>query len=94
MIPIRWTERAALELEDAAEFIARDNRAAAQEVARRVLRATRKLGELPYAGKPGRVAGTRELVVPNTPLIVVYEVGSEAVGILSVWHTSRDWPTH
>ena len=43
----------------------------------------------------GRVdQGTRELVVPGLPYIVVYRVGSDAVEILRVYHTAMNWPQH
>jgi len=47
---------------------------------------------LPGLGRPGRVEGTRELVVPRTPYIVAYTVIDDQVMILSVIHSSRRWP--
>ena len=44
----------------------------------------------PYAGRPGRVEGTRELVVHESD-IVAYEV-TDAVYILTVRHSARLWP--
>jgi toxin ParE1/3/4 len=40
----------------------------------------------------GRIAGTRELVVPPLPYIIVYQVKSSAVHILRVYHGARNWP--
>jgi toxin ParE1/3/4 len=46
----------------------------------------------PYRGRPGRQAGTRELVV-MPPYLIVYRVsGTEAVMILRVWHAAQDRP--
>jgi toxin ParE1/3/4 len=48
----------------------------------------------PEAGRWGRVADTRELVVPRTNYIVVYRFTEEGKGILilRVIHGAQDWP--
>ncbi|MDP2196877.1 MAG: type II toxin-antitoxin system RelE/ParE family toxin [Rhodocyclaceae bacterium] len=43
-------------------------------------------------GRPGRVPGTRELVVTRFPYILPYRVREQAVEILRIFHTSRKWP--
>jgi toxin ParE1/3/4 len=43
-------------------------------------------------GRPGRVDGTRELVIAATPFVVVYECIEEEIGIVAVMHGSRAWP--
>ncbi len=43
-------------------------------------------------GRAGRVEGTRELVVPDTPYLVPYRVRGHAVEILRVFHGARKWP--
>ena len=94
MIRIRWTERAAEELEDAVDYIAKDNPAAARKIPQNVRDAIRKLRDAPLIGRPGKVAGTRELDITAAPLLVVYESGPHAITIVSVWHTSRNRPHH
>lgn len=46
----------------------------------------------PYSARRGRVAGTRELVVPRTPYLIVYRIEQKAVVILRVLHGAQDWP--
>jgi len=46
----------------------------------------------PYLGRPGRVAGTWELVVTSTPFIAVYRVINDRIEILAVFHGNRMWP--
>jgi toxin ParE1/3/4 len=46
----------------------------------------------PGLGRPGRVEGTRELVVANTPYLVSYRVRNNVVEILRVFHGARKWP--
>jgi toxin ParE1/3/4 len=48
--------------------------------------------ENPKLGAPGRVPGTRELVIPKTPYIVPYRVRGSTIEITRVYHTSRRWP--
>jgi plasmid stabilization system protein ParE len=51
------------------------------------------LTDEPKLGRPGRVPGTRELVVPRTPYIVAYAVlSSDSIRILGVRHGARRWP--
>ena len=89
---IVWTEPAARALESIQDYIARDNRRAAWEVGERVRQAVNQLEEFPKLGRPGRVRGTLELVVPDLPYIVPYRIKGSEIQILSVYHTSRKWP--
>ncbi|WP_319777687.1 type II toxin-antitoxin system RelE/ParE family toxin [Maridesulfovibrio sp.] len=50
------------------------------------------LGNFPQKGRPGRVTGTRELVLDRYPYIVPYRVKDDVVEILRVFHTSRKLP--
>jgi toxin ParE1/3/4 len=43
-------------------------------------------------GRPGRVPGTRELVVAGTPYIVAYRVTASRVDVLAIIHAARRWP--
>ena len=43
-------------------------------------------------GRPGRIAGTRELVVTRFSYILPYRVRNESVEILRVFHSARKWP--
>jgi toxin ParE1/3/4 len=43
-------------------------------------------------GRPGRVPGTRELVIPKTPFIVPYRLQRKVIQILRVYHGARRWP--
>jgi len=43
-------------------------------------------------GRPGRVVGTRELVIGQLPYIIPYRVRESEIEVLRVLHTSRRWP--
>jgi plasmid stabilization system protein ParE len=89
---IRWLRAALRNLNDEAAYIATEDPAAARLVVGRVLAAVNQLAEQPGLGRPGRVAGTRELVVPKTRYLVPYRVRRDGIEILRVFHTSRKIP--
>lgn len=89
---IRWLRAALQNLDAEADFIALDDPVAARQVVQRVLAAGALLAEHPGLGRPGRVAGTRELVVPKTRYLVPYRVQNQQIVILRVFHTSRRTP--
>lgn len=75
-----------------AEYIAQDNPAAAHAVREAILRQVGRLAEHPRIGRPGRIEGTRELVISGTPYIVAYRVAGQNVTILRVLHGAQQWP--
>jgi plasmid stabilization system protein ParE len=91
-VKIVWTRRAGEYLDREKASIAERDPAAARRTAARILTAIDRLGRHPNLGRPGRVPGTRELVVPRTPYIVPYRVKGDTVQILRIFHTSRRWP--
>jgi toxin ParE1/3/4 len=91
-VRVRWLRTALANLDAEAEYIAEDNPAAAGRVVQRIFRAVDLLKKNPAMGRAGRVPGTRELVVGETPYIVPYRVRGEVVEILRVFHAARKWP--
>jgi toxin ParE1/3/4 len=86
---IRWTTEASDQLEAAVRHILHDNPAAARKVAQTVIERIEQLAIFPDLGRPGEVAGTRELVSP--PFVIVYRSTEEIVEILHIWHGAQDW---
>ena len=89
---VRWTTPAREQFVGAYEFIAEENRAAAARTADQIWESTQLLAHHPMAGRVGRVAGTRELVIAGTPFLVAYRIEKNEVRILAVLHASREWP--
>lgn len=90
---VRWLRPALAEVDAEADFIARDDPAAADRVTDRIKCSVEELAEHPAMGRAGRVPGTRELVISGTPCIVPYRVRGGAVEVLRVFHAARRWPT-
>jgi addiction module RelE/StbE family toxin len=80
-------------LDEEAAYMAQHNPQAAAAMVEKIEKAVQLLTDFPAMGRPGRVSGTRELVVPDTPYIVPYRVRGATVHILRVFHTSRKWPS-
>lgn len=89
---IRWLRTALRNLDEEATHIAADDPQAARLVVERVLNAVEMLASQPALGRPGRVPGTRELVVNQTRCLVPYRVRGEVVEVLRAFHTSRRPP--
>ena len=89
---VRWLRRALRNLDEEADYIARDDPDAAARMVQRIATAVEQLTIHPSSGRIGRVPGTRELIVTGTPYIVPYRVRRDAVEILRVFHAARKWP--
>ena len=89
---IKWLDLAVDDLEEIADYISQDNPDAADRVVSRLCTAVKSLAQQSKMGRPGRVYGTRELVVSDTPFVVPYRVVGSEVQILRVLHGARDWP--
>jgi toxin ParE1/3/4 len=92
MTPI-WSPEAIADVGALRAYIEQDDPVAARRVALHIIRNVEMLlPRNPEMGRPGRIPGTRELVVPRTPFIVVYRVQSEVLQIIRIFHTARKWP--
>ena len=87
-----WSSRAIRHLVAIREYIERDSDGDAALIAGRILEAIEILRTQPEMGRPGRLAGTRELVVSGTPYIVPYRVRRERLELLAVFDGRRQWP--
>lgn len=90
---IEWTEQATQQLDQAHDYIALSN---SDEVAARItmliVANVQQLDTFLMSGRSGRVSGTRELVVPNTPFVVAYAIDHDRIVILAVYHGAQQWP--
>jgi plasmid stabilization system protein ParE len=90
---IVWSPRAIEHLAHLRSHIARDNPKAANRIADALLDAVERLAELPNLGPPGRVAGTRELVVPGTPYVIPSRPRGDRLEVIAVFHGRQKWPS-
>lgn len=90
---VEWLPEAEKNLAAQLDWIADRDPWAAIDIGDAILAAVNRLAAYPAIARPGRVAGTRELVVVGTPYIVVYRIETVAVVILRVLHGAQRWPT-
>jgi toxin ParE1/3/4 len=87
-----WTTPAAEDLYDIVQHIKQENPAVAARVAKTLYEGCAHLREFPRSGRKGRIEGTRELVFPSLPYIVVYQLKEKVVELLRIYHGAQDWP--
>lgn len=70
-------------------YIPEDNPSAARLILNRIKEWVVELKNSPHIGRPGRVPGTRELVISKTLDLAPYQVSGDAIQILRVYRGSR-----
>jgi addiction module RelE/StbE family toxin len=90
---IKWTEQATRQLDQAHDYIALANsKEVASRITMQIVTSVQQLAAFPMAGRAGRVSGTRELVISNTPLIAAYAIDKADIVVLAVYHGAQHWP--
>jgi toxin ParE1/3/4 len=89
---VKWLRAARANLVAVSEYIARDNSDAAARTVATIVKAVETPEHFPALGQPGRISGTRELVVAGTPYIVPYRIRDDVVQLIRVFHAARKWP--
>jgi addiction module RelE/StbE family toxin len=89
---LRWTVEAANDLERIADYLLLHAPDRAQVLIDRVYDAPTALLTFPNRGRPGKKAGTRELVLAPLPYIVVYTVRGDIVFVVRILHGAQQWP--
>jgi toxin ParE1/3/4 len=74
------------------DYLEADNPRAAVRIDDRIEAHVELLVETPEIGRPGRIEGTRELVIPRTPYVAAYRIEGEIVTVLRVLHGAQEWP--
>ena len=86
-----WTPESVDDREAIYAFIEVDNPRAALALDTLISEKAERLLEQPGLGRPGRVRGTRELVLhPN--YLLIYDQVEDRLRILRVLHAARQWP--
>ncbi len=89
---LKWTHAASRDLDSVEEYISAADSGAAIETVLEIIRHVGMLAEHPGMGRPGRVDGTRELVIAGLPYVVAYLHRGDTVTVLRVLHGAMKWP--
>lgn len=88
---LQWTESALADRRSIFTYIDTDNPNAAAALDGVFEARADRLKRHPELGRPGRMPGTRELVVHRN-YVLVYDLAERKVRILRVLHTALQWP--
>ena len=90
---IQWTDQAIQQLDQAHQYIALSNsHEVATRITTQIVANVQQLDTFPTMGKIGRVPGTRELVIANTPFLAAYAIDKDRIVILAIYHGAQQWP--
>jgi len=89
---IEWSPEAAVDFAGIVAYIHEQNPSAANRAAHTMYDSAASLESFPNRGRPGRVSGTRELVLAPLPFILIYRRRRNVVEIARVLHGSQRWP--
>ena len=89
---IRWAPAAGRQLREIHAYISEQDPRTAAIVLGRIRDVAQTIDQFPLAGRLGWTQGTREIVVPRTPYILIYRVAGDVVVIARIRHGAQRWP--
>jgi toxin ParE1/3/4 len=91
MLRVIWSNEARLDLRDILAYIAKRDVAASKRLRQLITNSVLPVLKTPFLYRPGRIEGTREIVVhPN--YIVVYRIREDVIDVLRVLHARQQYP--
>lgn len=91
MPAVEWSSVARADLLAIVDYISDDNPDAAQRLKDDIETKAAQLPAHPALYRPGKIAGTREMVV-RANYIIVYAADALSVRILRILHAAQQWP--
>ncbi len=88
---IHWTRLARDDRRSIYDHVEADNPEAALALDDLFTEHAARLIDYPMIGRPGRVQGTRELVVHRN-YVLVYDLAGTAIRVIRILHAARQWP--
>jgi toxin ParE1/3/4 len=90
-VKLVWTRTASTDRKEIREYIAQVDPVAALAIDELISQKASGLVDHPGLGRPGRVTGTRELVLHQN-YILIYDTSADLIRLLRVLHAARQWP--
>lgn len=87
---VRWTPLAAADMQQISDYLKEHHPRYRQPTMRKLYERIRSLKQRPYLGRPGRVEGTRELLMFPLPYVIVYRLSGHTVEILRIYHGAQE----
>lgn len=89
---LEWSVFALADRNGIFDFIEADSPRSAIKVDSAIEAQAERLVDFPESGRPGRITGTREVVVAHLPYVIAYRIMADRVRILRVLHGAQQWP--
>lgn len=89
---IRWLRSAIRDLNALADYLAQDDQEFAQHMYAEIRQQCDSLCDFPEKERPGRISGTKELVLVKYQYVIPYRVKNNVVEILRIFHTRQKPP--
>ena len=91
---VKFLRKALKDLDDSVDYVQKNvGEEDATKLASKLFNAVDRIAENPAnSGRPGRIDGTREMLVSGTKYLIPFRYDDESVEILRVFHTSRKPP--
>jgi len=86
---VRWTVPAVTDLENISRYLQQHYPTYRSKTLLALYRATKSLRWSALRGRNGMVPGTKELILPSLPYIIVYRLKDEFVEVLRIYHASQ-----
>jgi toxin ParE1/3/4 len=64
----------------------------ASQLIRKIYDTPSVLKAFPNRGRAGKKQGTRELVIPSLPYVIVYQIAPDVMFIVRILHCAQNWP--
>ena len=89
---LEWLPHARNDLRRQLSYVEQRNASASLRLNQAVVQALLRLRSYPESGRPGRIPGTRELVVRRTRYVIIYRLQGRTLLILRLLHGAQRWP--
>jgi toxin ParE1/3/4 len=93
-LQIRWLPFAAKDIEHIEKHLKDKTELGLKNVISEIFLSINRLKSSPGIGRPGRVTGTKELILKNYPYTIPYRVNGDFIEILRIFHQRKKWPKH
>jgi len=91
-LKLRWSTAAANDLEEISSYLHINHPSFALDTIQRIYRSAKSLKQFPEKGRPGKLEGTRELVLSPLPYLIVYSASTDFVQVLRIIHGAQERP--
>jgi addiction module RelE/StbE family toxin len=91
---IRWTPSAVADLQSIGDYLKLHHPRYRDATLRKLYAAAQALRHWPNRGRIGAEDGTREILFPPLPYVLVYRVRHDTLEVLRIYHGAQNRPSH